>query len=294
MNPGDLLKGRYAIEARVASGSTCDVYRAISTSSGTTVAVKSLKSLPTPSRMTRERFAWEGRTLCAVRHPNLVAGYEFCPDETSPYIVMEYVSGGDLAALISGQGRLRPAQAVSVALQIASGLDRLTERAPVLAHRDIKPRNLLISETGKVKIIDLGVARGIGGPWDGGIRMMGTPSYMAPEQWRSPSEVDVRADIYSLGCVLFEMATGHKAFHAEDRNRLEAMHLSARRPSLPRWTSGRRHLQPIIDRCLSTKPQGRFETPRELEHALRHAATQLVPMTQVRPETSANRCARSL
>lgn len=294
MNAGDLLKRRYSVSSLIASGSTSDVFLATSTSSGLPVAIKSLKTDPAPAPPAIERFAWEGKILCGFRHPNLVQGYEYSTDEPSPYIVMEYIGGVDLATLLAARGHLREQEAIHAALQVACGLNRLTERGQVLAHRDIKPKNILIEASGRVKLIDLGVARGAKGPWDGGVRMMGTPSYMAPEQWRAPGEVDVRADIYSIGCVLYEMIAGHKAFQALDRRHLEARHLSTRRPALPRWNRAHRHIQPLIDRCLSVDPSQRFETLDELERALRSTAGRFAPAPCARIPGHLSRYVRSL
>ena len=158
-----------------------------------------------------KRFLREAKIATRIRHPSLVAVHDCGYDESRElyYIVMDYISGGDLRQALAFAGRFAPDRAVEVVLQIASALDAAQEYHVV--HRDIKPENIMIQPDGTVKLVDLGIAKA------DGLRdslcteaesVFGTPAYVAPEQAVDASAVDVRADIYSLGVVLFEMIAG--------------------------------------------------------------------------------------
>ena len=158
-----------------------------------------------------KRFLREAKIATRIRHPNLVAVHDCGYDEERGlyYLVMDYVSGGDLRQALAFAGRFAPDRAVEVVLQVASALEAAQEYHVV--HRDIKPENIMIQPNGLVKLVDLGIAK------SDDIKdslcttaesVFGTPAYVAPEQALDASQVDVRADIYSLGVVLFEMIAG--------------------------------------------------------------------------------------
>jgi predicted Ser/Thr protein kinase len=155
-----------------------------------------------------ERFAREARALARLSHPNVVAVYESGEADGLPYLVMEYVPGATLRALMRDR-RQTPAAALALVPQLCDALDYA--HAQGVVHRDVKPENILVTPDGRVKVVDFGLAK-VADPAAGSLtgtrQAMGTPHYMAPEQWERPGTVDHRADIYALGVVLYELLTG--------------------------------------------------------------------------------------
>lgn len=157
-----------------------------------------------------ERFAREARSLAKLDHPNIVRIHDFGKVDDLYYLVMEYVDGANIRQLIQ-QGHLAPAQALAIVPQICEALQFAHDEG--IVHRDIKPENILVSTKGRVKIADFGLAKIVGASPSGAAltatqQVLGTPSYMAPEQMKGAGTVDHRADIYSLGVVFYEMLTG--------------------------------------------------------------------------------------
>ena len=208
---GDRFRG-YVVERLLGNGSLGAVYLVRHEVLDTIYALKAL--FPEVAKENADyvkRFLREAKIATRIRHPNLVAVHDCGYDESRElyYIVMDYVSGGDLRQALAFAGRFAPDRAVEVVLQVASALDAAQEYHVV--HRDIKPENIMIQPDGTVKLVDLGIAKA------DGLRdslcteaesVFGTPAYVAPEQAVDASAVDVRADIYSLGVVLFEMIAG--------------------------------------------------------------------------------------
>ena len=208
---GDRFRG-YVVERLLGNGSLGAVYLVRHEVLDTVYALKAL--FPDVAKENADyvkRFLREAKIATRIRHPNLVAVHDCGYDESRElyYIVMDYISGGDLRQALAFAGRFAPDRAVEVVLQIASALDAAQEYHVV--HRDIKPENRMIQPDGTVKLVDLGIAKA------DGLRdslcteaesVFGTPAYVAPEQAVDASSVDVRADIYSLGVVLFEMIAG--------------------------------------------------------------------------------------
>jgi serine/threonine protein kinase len=157
-----------------------------------------------------ERFAREARALARLNHPHIVAVHDFGDVEGLYYLVLEYVDGVNLRQALAA-GKLGPAQALLVVSDLCAALQYAHEMGVV--HRDIKPENILLDRQGRVKVADFGLAKLVGqaqppGRLTGSAQAMGTPHYMAPEQWEKPLEVDHRADVYSLGVVFYELLTG--------------------------------------------------------------------------------------
>lgn len=208
---GDRFRG-YVVERLLGNGSLGAVYLVRHEVLDTIYALKAL--FPEVAKENADyvkRFLREAKIATRIRHPNLVAVHDCGYDESRElyYIVMDYVSGGDLRQALAFAGRFAPDRAVEVVLQVASALDAAQEYHVV--HRDIKPENIMIQPDGTVKLVDLGIAKA------DDLRdslcteaesVFGTPAYVAPEQAVDASAVDVRADIYSLGVVLFEMIAG--------------------------------------------------------------------------------------
>ena len=227
---GDKFRG-YVVERLLGNGSLGAVYLVRHEVLDTIYALKAL--FPDVAKENGDyvkRFLREAKIATRIRHPNLVAVYDCGYDESRGlyYIVMDYVSGGDLRQALAFAGRFAPDRAVEVVLQVASALDAAQEYHVV--HRDIKPENIMIQPDGTVKLVDLGIAKA------DGLRdslcteaesVFGTPAYVAPEQAVDASAVDVRADIYSLGVVLFEMIAGRVPYDGPNAPQILVQTLSS-------------------------------------------------------------------
>ncbi|WP_437933477.1 protein kinase domain-containing protein [Sorangium sp. So ce341] len=215
MLPGRLLDGRFEIAEVAGSGGMGTVYRALDRTSGAVVAIKLLRNVEPRAQA---RFAREALALSRMQHPHIVryATHGVAPTG-EPYLAMEWLSGESLADRLSRQ-RLRVGESVALVRAVADALGAAHARG--IVHRDIKPSNLFLvdGEPEKVKLLDFGIARlpDATAQLTQTAAAMGTPGYMAPEQVRAEREVlDARADVFSLGCVLFECLTGQRAFRAQ-------------------------------------------------------------------------------
>jgi len=235
LTPGTRL-GPYEIEALIGEGGMGKVYKTRDTRLGRTVAIK------ISSGRFSERFEREARAVAALNHPHICHLYDVGPD----YLVMEYIEGSPL------KGPIPAEQALKYAKQILDALDTAHRRG--IVHRDLKPGNILVSKQG-IKLLDFGLAQMKPGPDDPTMTqtgaVMGTPAYMAPEQFEG-KPADARSDIYSFGCVLYEMVTGKR--------------VSADRPPVAP------PLEDILRTCLEKDPDERWQSARELKHALGWAA----------------------
>ncbi|MSQ04349.1 MAG: hypothetical protein EXR71_21125 [Myxococcales bacterium] len=210
---------RYLVEARLGEGGMAVVYRVRHASLG---SLHALKVLSGSMASVRERLMQEGRLQASLRHPNVVTVTDVVDVNGSPGLIMEFVDGPNLGELLD-RGRLSLAQADALALGILEGVS--AAHGVGLIHRDLKPANVLIASTkaGLVpKVADFGLAKLLAGDASGAMRKtrsgtaMGTPSYMAPEQIRNAKGVDGRADIFSLGAILYELYCGDMAFPGDD------------------------------------------------------------------------------
>ncbi|HEU5058671.1 MAG TPA: serine/threonine-protein kinase [Kofleriaceae bacterium] len=220
---GLVLDHRYRITERIAAGGMGVVYRAERLGLGKPVAVKFLHRTAALLPDHRVRFEREAAAMSRLTHPNLVSIIDYGSWEGLPYLVMEYHQGHSLRKLIDEAGAMPPDRAVFIARQMLAGL--ASAHAAGVLHRDLKPSNvLLVGAPGEdlVKILDFGVAKLLdsgGGPTEVSVvagRVIGTPAYMSPEHARA-EPMDGRADIYSVGLLLYEMVTGKRPFQAEGK-----------------------------------------------------------------------------
>jgi eukaryotic-like serine/threonine-protein kinase len=211
---GQILNGRYQIVALVGTGASANVYLAKDTTLERNVAVKVLQPALANDEAFLKRFRAEARAVAALNHPNVLRVFDWGEQDGVPYLVMEYLAGGSLKDLLDRGVALSPEQVALVGQQAAAGISYAHLRG--LIHRDIKPANLLFDEEGRVRITDFGVARALAeASWTEPMgAMIGTVRYASPEQAVS-SAVDEKADVYSLGLVLFEALTGEVPFLAE-------------------------------------------------------------------------------
>ncbi|WP_225848506.1 ABC transporter substrate-binding protein [Streptomyces sp. HPF1205] len=226
-----LFAGRYELAELLGSGGMARVQRARDTRMGRTVAVKTLLPELASDPDARRRFAREAQAAGALNHPGIVTVHDQDEvrdgDSVIPYLVMEYVEGTTLAALVRAQAPLEPARAVRITCDILDALAHAHSHGTV--HRDVKPANVMITTAGAVKVADFGIARVL----DNDARLtttgsaIGTPSYMSPEQING-EDVDPRSDVYSVGCVLTELLTGKPPF--TDGNPLNLMYWHVHTP----------------------------------------------------------------
>jgi serine/threonine protein kinase len=221
-----------------------------------------------------DRFLRELRSAARLAHPNVVRAYSADRLGDTLMFAMEYVEGDDLANLVKARGRLPVLNACYYAQQVAAGLQHAHEMGMV--HRDVKPANLILARSGKkhvVKILDFGLAKVRGEDADGveltgAGAMMGTPSYMAPEQWQDAARADVRADVYSLGCTLYFLLAGNPPFVGNWQGLLwkhqkeEPESLTKVRPEVPA------DLAAVVAKMMAKDPAARYQTPAEVAKAL--------------------------
>jgi serine/threonine-protein kinase len=222
--------GRYRVERRLGTGAMSEVYLALDDSLGRRAAVKVLGSKQLNNATVNERFLREARALARLSHPNLIPVFEAgqIGEPPRPYYAMELLEGGDTHKLLEERGPLPSAVVALIGAQAATGLGEAA-RAGII-HRDVKPANLGISRHGVLKVTDFGLAKSYAADKSLTARGMvvGTADYIAPEQARG-EELDERADVYSLGCTLFHLVTGHPPYRAQQgptvREYLEVMRM---------------------------------------------------------------------
>ncbi|HSM51800.1 MAG TPA: protein kinase, partial [Thermoanaerobaculia bacterium] len=280
--------GRFELLARIGVGGMGEVWRARDRELGRDVAVKFLGERFAGDADRLARFAQEARAASALNHPNIVTVHEIGEAEGRPFLVLELVDGVTLRALLSADAPLPARRALELGAQIAEGLARA--HAAGIVHRDLKPENVMVRPDGLVKILDFGLAKlldaRVGGsasplseartetgqspsPATADGVVLGTVGYMSPEQARG-REIDFRADQFALGAILYELATGERAFHRETPVQTlaailerEPEPLAQAAPLFPppaRW---------IVERCLAKEPAERYAATLDLARELR-------------------------
>ena len=261
--------GRFEVLGALGAGGMGEVYRARDSQLGRDVAIKVLPDAFSQDADRRRRFEQEARTAGGLNHPNIVAVYDVGIEREFTYIVTEILEGETLDQRI--QGRPLPIRkAIDYALQIANGMAAAHERGVV--HRDIKPANVFVTNHGRIKILDFGLATSVGQESpetetvtvdDSQHAVTGTVPYMSPEQARG-SRLDHRTDIFSFGVVLYEMLTGVRPFKRVSQAETFHAILYEDPPGLPRGDPAMPALDRIIRRCLEKKPEERFQNFRDL------------------------------
>jgi serine/threonine-protein kinase len=263
--------GPYLIQGLLGSGGMADVLLAWDNVNRWPVALKVLRAAPGKDARLQQRFDREAVLLMKLRHPHIVQVYEAgkAPDGRT-YIAMEYVTGGNLDDLMDSHRRkLTVAEGVYLMRRVAGAMAYAHERG--IVHRDLKPGNILLrAESGEPVVTDLGIAALVGAnPLTGTMDSLGTPQYMAPEQLANGHNVDVRADIYAIGVILFELLSGRLPFEGDNN---WAILLRKRDEAAPSLAAVRADLDPrlvaVVDRCLQHDPARRYQTATELALAL--------------------------
>jgi non-specific serine/threonine protein kinase len=259
------LGSRYGELAPVGAGGIGIVFRARDLETGDLVALKFLRQRFEDQDPEIDRFKDELRLARKVTHKNVCRVYEFLRIGGVPCISMEYVQGETLRAYLDRVGRLQPSQVLRIAQQVCSGL-REAHREGVI-HRDLKPGNLMIDDSGNIRIMDFGLAQSLRMERPSGA-LIGTPAYMSPEQVQG-EQVDGRTDIYAFGLILYEMLTGVAAFSGKEWREV-ALKRVAETPRLPRDIDPAipEQIEKAIMKCLEKDPVRRFQSMDELETAL--------------------------
>ncbi|MFE7758656.1 Stk1 family PASTA domain-containing Ser/Thr kinase [Streptomyces sp. NPDC057418] len=204
---GQLLDGRYRIDARIAVGGMATVYRALDTRLDRVLALKVMHPALATDAAFVERFIREAKSVARLAHPNVVAVFDQGAQGAYVYLAMEYVAGCTLRDVLRDRGALQPRAALDILEPVLAALGA-AHRAGFV-HRDMKPENVLIGDDGRVKVADFGLVRAVGTVTDTTGSLLGTVSYLAPEQIEHGT-ADTRSDVYACGVVLYEMLTGGK------------------------------------------------------------------------------------
>lgn len=265
--------GKYRILERLGAGGMGAVFLCEHTVMGHRVAVKVLPTERANDPAALGRFYREARAAAGLDHVNIVRAYDIDRDGDRHFLVMEYVDGASLQDLVSRRGPLDVLRAVNYVRQAALGLQRAHEAG--LVHRDVKPGNLLLDRVGTVKVADLGLARFFHDDSDAITReqaagtILGSADYFAPEQAVDCHQVDIRGDIYALGCTFYFLLTGHPPFEGGTVTQKLLWHqirtpqpVRDLRPEVPAA------LALILDQMLAKEPAKRFQTPAAVAHAL--------------------------
>jgi serine/threonine protein kinase len=261
--PGDLVDTRYRIEEMVASGGMGTVYRAFDTLDQCQVAVKFMRQVSTQFSA---RFAREAEVLMKLDHPGIVRIVGFGTAENSPYIAMEWVEGSPLSRRLSQTG-LSAGETIRLGRQLAIALAEVHRHGFV--HRDIKPGNILLehNDVERPKVVDFGIARQVidEQPLTRTGMLVGTTAYMAPEQALGAKEIDGRADLFALGCVLYHALAGRPPFQGRRSTAVRAKVLLFNQPSLEGFTDVPPELHQLVSQLLSKRAA---ERPESAEHVV--------------------------
>jgi eukaryotic-like serine/threonine-protein kinase len=268
------LLEHYQIHGIVGEGGMGTVFKAYHLNLKRLVAIKTLRIDQHKGAELVGRFKQEMELVGQMDHPNVVRATDAGEKNGVFYLVMEYLSGADLSRLSAKRGRLEVAFACELVRQAALGLDYIHDKT--LIHRDIKPSNLMLTTAGQVKVLDLGLARFGLNHADHYEKTpagyaVGTYSYIAPEQATAGAVIDGRADIYSLGCTLFKLATGRTPFSGADYDnpaKVLFAHCHIGLSSLPEFSSIPENLKGVLAKMTARDPRQRYRTGREVADAL--------------------------
>ena len=260
--------GQYEIVEELGRGGMATVYRAYHPQMERFVAVKIIHAALAQGEEGMERFKQEARLIARLEHPHLLPVYDYDPEHQPPYIVMRYLEGGTLKEVIEAKQSLPLHEVAYVMRQITSALDYAHRNGVI--HRDIKPSNIMIDADGNAYLTDFGIARILG---ESGVTQtgfaVGTPGYMSPEQGMGVANIDGRTDVYALGVMAYEMATGQAPYQGETPMAVLMQHIQAplpfatlTNPDLPEA------FDEVVQKALAKDPDERYETPGDFATAL--------------------------
>src|SRR4051794_8727693 len=270
-----LLGSRYEIGEILGYGGMAEVHRGRDVRLGREVAVKVLRADLARDPSFQARFRREAQAAASLNHPAIVAVYDTGEEDVygnQPYIVMEYVEGRTLRDVLKVEGRLMPRRAMEIVADVCAALD-FSHRNGIV-HRDVKPGNVMITRTGAVKVMDFGIARAVAdnaATVTQTAAVIGTAQYLSPEQARGEN-VDARSDVYSTGCLLYELITGVPPFQGDSPVAVAYQHvrenpvlLSARNPEIPRVVDS------IVMKALAKNQLNRYQSAGDMRQDLQRA-----------------------
>jgi serine/threonine-protein kinase len=271
-----LLGGRYELDGVVGRGGMAEVYRARDIRLDRIVAVKTLREDLARDQTFQARFRREAQSAASLNHPSIVAVYDTGEDEAGPthvpYIVMEYVDGRTLRELLRDDRRLLPERALEITDGVLRALDYSHRNG--IVHRDIKPGNVMLTRSAEVKVMDFGIARAVSdaqATMTQTAQVIGTAQYLSPEQARG-ERVDARSDLYSTGCLLYELLTGRPPFTGDSPVAIAYQHVrenpippSRVDPEIPVWADS------IVLKAMAKDPAERYQSAAEMRTDIQRA-----------------------
>src|SRR5215469_15723456 len=286
-----LLGGRYELDGVVGRGGMAEVYRARDIRLDRVVAVKTLREDLARDQTFQTRFRREAQSAASLNHPSIVAVYDTGEDAAGPshvpFIVMEYVDGRTIRDLLREDRRLLPERALEITDGVLRALD-YSHRAGIV-HRDIKPGNVMLNRHGEIKVMDFGIARAVAdtqATMTQTAQVIGTAQYLSPEQARG-ERVDARSDLYSVGCLLYELLTGRPPFTGDSPVAIAYQHVreapvppSRVDPDLPPWADA------IVLRAMEKDPNARYQSAAEMRSDIQRALSGF-PVSAAVPATTA-------
>jgi len=283
ISPDDELVGKrigtYLITGLIGKGGMGRVFKAQDTQLNRTVAIKALPSDQFADAERKRRFLQEAKSTSSLNHPNIVTVHGIAQENGVDFLIMEYVPGKTLDQLIARKG-LALKLALKYAIEIADAL--AVAHAAGIVHRDVKPSNVIVTETGRVKVLDFGLAKmaespaqqdhaDTGAPMTKAGLVFGTAAYMSPEQ-ATGKPADARSDVFAFGAVLYEMVTGRRAFQGENVMSILADVLNREPPAPHTLAAGLpRDLERVIERCLRKDPERRIQSIADVKLELQEA-----------------------
>src|SRR5262245_39358502 len=266
--------GRYQIQASIGYGAMGAVYKAFDPLIKRTLAIKTIRlDIPRQSPQYKsfiERFYHEARISGTLSHPNIVTLFDIGEEGGVPYLAMEFVEGETISSLIEKGVRFHPEKVISLVSQIASALDYAHSKGVI--HRDIKPSNVILFDGDRVKVTDFGIAKLVDAEMTQGGTLLGTPSYMSPEQAMG-EKLDGRSDIFSLGVCAFEMLSGEQPFPGNNVTSIlyKLVHVDPVEPaSLEMNGLVPQKWHEVFNRVLAKKPDDRYQTATEFVQDLEY------------------------
>ena len=261
LREGMFIAERYEIIEKIGSGGMSDVYKAKCHTLKRSVAIKVLKSEFSEDKTFVSKFRAEAQSAAGLMHANVVNVYDVGEENGIYYIVMELVEGITLKKYIEKKGRLGIREAVSIAIQVAQGMDAAHKHK--IVHRDIKPQNIIISKEGKVKVTDFGIAKAASSNTINST-VMGSVHYISPEQARGGYSDD-KSDIYSFGIMLFEMLTGRVPFEGDTTVAIALQHIQddivSPKDFVPEIPVS---VEKIVMKCTQKKTEKRYQSATDL------------------------------
>jgi len=273
-----LLGGRYELDGVVGRGGMAEVYRARDIRLDRIVAIKTLRADLARDQIFQARFRREAQSAASLNHPSIVAVYDTGEDMATgvpvPYIVMEYVDGRTVRDLLQEGHRLLPERSLEIIDGVLRALDYSHQAG--IVHRDIKPGNVMVTRNGDIKVMDFGIARAMSdaqATMTQTAQVIGTAQYLSPEQARG-ERVDSRSDLYSTGCLLYELLTGRPPFTGDSPVAIAYQHVrenpvppSRVDPDVPAWADA------IVLKAMAKAPADRYQTAGDMRADLQRAAS---------------------